>query len=68
MSNEEHASTLNLPELWNTLQGADSNDKGASCLAKLCDGIGKDKDAADMLPEFQKSFMFHERAIRFQTF
>ncbi|KAF3487488.1 hypothetical protein F2Q69_00054719 [Brassica cretica] len=29
----EHASTLNLPELLDRLQGAYSNDKGSSCLA-----------------------------------
>ncbi|KAF3560395.1 hypothetical protein F2Q69_00015177 [Brassica cretica] len=50
VGNGEHASTFNLSELWDRLQGADSNDKGTPCLAKLCDGIGKDRDAADMLP------------------
>ena len=33
MGNGEHALTLKLPELWDKLQGADSNDKGSSCLA-----------------------------------
>ncbi|KAF3501588.1 hypothetical protein F2Q69_00043343 [Brassica cretica] len=42
VGNREHASTFNMPELWDRLQGADCNDKGTSCLAKLCDGVGKD--------------------------
>ncbi|KAF3553239.1 hypothetical protein F2Q69_00016567 [Brassica cretica] len=33
VGNGEHASTLNLPELWDRLQGTDSNDKRTSCLA-----------------------------------
>ena len=42
VGNREHASIFNMPELWNRLQGADCNDKGTSCLAKLSDGVGKD--------------------------
>ncbi|KAF3495404.1 hypothetical protein DY000_02057380 [Brassica cretica] len=33
VGNGEHASTLKLPEFWDRLQEADSNDKGTSCLA-----------------------------------
>ncbi|KAF3489719.1 hypothetical protein F2Q69_00052809 [Brassica cretica] len=42
VGNGEHASTFDMPELWDGLQVADYNDKGTSCLAKLCDGVEKD--------------------------
>ena len=53
MGDGEYASALNMLELWDRLQGADCNVKGASCLAKLCDGIGEDRDTIDILPGFQ---------------
>ena len=40
-------------KLWNGLQGFDCNDQRVSCLAKLCDRIGEDRDFEDMLPGFQ---------------
>ncbi|KAF3558684.1 hypothetical protein F2Q69_00011740 [Brassica cretica] len=49
----EYASTLNMPELRDRLQGADCDDKGPPGLAKLCDRIGEDRDVTDMLPGFQ---------------
>uniref|UniRef100_A0A0D3E579 Uncharacterized protein n=1 Tax=Brassica oleracea var. oleracea TaxID=109376 RepID=A0A0D3E579_BRAOL len=42
-----------MPELWNRLQGADSNDKGTPRVAKFHDRIGEDRDAADLLPGLQ---------------
>ena len=42
VGNGEHASTFDMPELWDGLQVADYNDNRTSCLAKLCDGVGKD--------------------------
>ena len=53
MGDGEHASVFDIPELWNGLQGFDRHDKGASCLAKLCNKIGEDSDSEDMLPELQ---------------
>ena len=52
VGNGEYASTLNMPELWDKLQGADCDDKGTQCLAKICDEIREDRDATDMLPGF----------------
>ena len=53
MGNGEYASTLDMSELWDRLLGPDRNDKGTSCLAKLCDGIGEDRDASNMLHGLQ---------------
>ncbi|KAF2584749.1 hypothetical protein F2Q70_00035604 [Brassica cretica] len=53
MGDGEYASTLNMSKLQDRLQGADCNDKGPSGLAKLCDGIGEDRDVTDMLPGLQ---------------
>ncbi|KAF3558065.1 hypothetical protein F2Q69_00015965 [Brassica cretica] len=36
VGNGEYASTFNMPELCDRLYGVDCNDKGTSCLAKLC--------------------------------
>ena len=49
VGNGEYASTLNMPELWDKLQGADCDDKGTQCFAKICDEIREDRDATDML-------------------
>ncbi|KAF3526876.1 hypothetical protein F2Q69_00051602 [Brassica cretica] len=49
MGDGEYASTLNMSEFRDMLQGADCNDKGPSGLAKLFDGIRKDRDVTDML-------------------
>ena len=53
MGDGEHASTLAMPELWNRLQGADSNDKGTPRVAKFRNRIGEDRNAADLLPGLQ---------------
>ncbi|KAF3507418.1 hypothetical protein F2Q69_00008228 [Brassica cretica] len=53
MGDGEYASTLAMPELWNRLQGAGSNDKGTPRVAKFRDRIGEDRDAADLLPGLQ---------------
>ena len=49
VGNGEHASTFNMPELWDRLQGADCNDKETSGLANLCNEVGKDWNATDLL-------------------
>ena len=53
MGDGEYASTLNLPELRDRQQGADSNDKRLSGLAKLCDGIREDRNVKNMLSGLQ---------------
>ncbi|KAG5410728.1 hypothetical protein IGI04_007047, partial [Brassica rapa subsp. trilocularis] len=53
MGDGEYASVFDKSELWNGLQGFDRHDKGASCLAKLCNITGEDSDSEDMLPGFQ---------------
>ena len=52
IGNGEHASTFIMPELRNELQGSDRNDNGTTSLAKVCDGIGDNKDVPVMLPGF----------------
>ncbi|KAF2574293.1 hypothetical protein F2Q70_00003667 [Brassica cretica] len=70
VGNREYASTFNMTELWDRLQGADCNDRGTSCLTKLCDGIREDRDATDMLPGLQhhSCFTSAQSDIRLQTF
>ncbi|KAF3494964.1 hypothetical protein DY000_02053973 [Brassica cretica] len=53
MDDGEYASTFNMPKPRDRLQRADCNDKGTSDLAKLCDEVGEDRDATDMLLGFQ---------------
>ena len=42
MGDGKYASTFDMPELWDRLQGADCYDQGASCMAEFCDGVRKD--------------------------
>ncbi|KAF3544868.1 hypothetical protein DY000_02005146 [Brassica cretica] len=53
MGDGEYASTINMSELRDGLEGADCNDKGPSGVAKFCDGVGEDRDVTDMLPRLQ---------------
>ena len=49
----KYNSTLTMSELWNRLQGADCYDKWTPKMAKICDRIGEDRDAADLLSGLQ---------------
>ena len=53
MGDGEHGSVFNMSELWNGLQRFDRHDKGASCLAKVCNRIEEDSDSEDMLSGLQ---------------
>ncbi|KAF2579351.1 hypothetical protein F2Q68_00002192 [Brassica cretica] len=51
---------FDMSAIWDRLQGLDRNDIVASCLAKLCNRIGKDRDSSDMISRLHD--LSHPRA------
>ena len=49
MGDGEYASTFDMLEFRDRLQGFNRDDKGASRLTKFCNRIGDDTNSADML-------------------
>lgn len=53
MAYGKHASTFDIPELWDWLQESNCNVKGALSMAKLCNKIWGDTESWDMFPIIQ---------------
>ena len=48
MGNRKHASSFAISLFWDGLQGSDRDDKRVPNMAKICNWIGGDKDAANL--------------------
>ena len=53
MGNGEYASTFVMSKLRDGLQGSDRDDNRASFLAKFCNRVGGNKEAADIYSALQ---------------
>ncbi|KAF3547401.1 hypothetical protein DY000_02002888 [Brassica cretica] len=57
---------FDMSAIWDRLQGLDRNDIVASCLAKLCNRIGKDRDSSDMISRLH-DLSHQEPKMEFRT-
>lgn len=48
MNDGEYISAFDMSKLWNRFQKFDCDDQGVSCLVKLCNKIGEDRDSENM--------------------